>query len=232
MSVRLIDRPPARLLGRHVGGGAENDARLRHRRRRDRRRLRYGSVARRRRGSIAFARPKSSTFTVPSARTLMFAGLRSRWMMPCSCAASSASAICFAIGSASSSGIGSARDPLRQVLAFDELHHERGDAIALFEPVDAGDVRMVQRREHFRFALKPREPIVVGGERGRQDLDRDLAFQLRVRRAIHLPHPAFADLRGDLIDAESRAGSEGQVAVDYKGWARRNFAERFLRDSR
>ena len=56
-------------------------------------------------GSIAFARPKSSTFTVPSARTLMFAGFRSRWMIPCSCAASSASAICFAIGNASSSGI-------------------------------------------------------------------------------------------------------------------------------
>ena len=29
-------------------------------------------------GSIAFARPKSSTFTVPSARSLMFAGFRSR----------------------------------------------------------------------------------------------------------------------------------------------------------
>ena len=38
-------------------------------------------------------------------------------------------------------------------------------SIALVEPVDAGDVRMVQRREHFRFALKPREPIVVSGER-------------------------------------------------------------------
>jgi hypothetical protein len=29
-------------------------------------------------GSIAFASPKSNTFTVPLARTLMFAGLRSR----------------------------------------------------------------------------------------------------------------------------------------------------------
>jgi len=29
-------------------------------------------------GSVAFARPKSSTFTVPSARTLIFAGFRSR----------------------------------------------------------------------------------------------------------------------------------------------------------
>jgi hypothetical protein len=35
-------------------------------------------------GSVAFASPKSSTFTGPSGRTLMFAGLRSRWMMPCS----------------------------------------------------------------------------------------------------------------------------------------------------
>jgi hypothetical protein len=56
--------------------------------------------------STSFANPKSSTFTVPSARTLMLAGLRSRWTTPASCAASSASAICFAIGSASSSGIG------------------------------------------------------------------------------------------------------------------------------
>ena len=57
-------------------------------------------------GSSAFARPKSNTLTVPSSRTLMFAGLRSRWITPASCAASSASAICFAIGRASSSGIG------------------------------------------------------------------------------------------------------------------------------
>ncbi len=57
-------------------------------------------------GSIALARPKSSTFTVPSARTLMLAGLRSRWTMLSSCAASSASAICFAIGNTSVSGIG------------------------------------------------------------------------------------------------------------------------------
>ena len=44
-------------------------------------------------GSSDLASPKSSTFTVPSGRSLMFAGLRSRWMMPFSCAASSASAI-------------------------------------------------------------------------------------------------------------------------------------------
>ena len=38
-------------------------------------------------GSSAFANPKSSTFTVPSSVTLMLAGFRSRWTIPCSCAA-------------------------------------------------------------------------------------------------------------------------------------------------
>ena len=57
-------------------------------------------------GSVAFARPKSRTFTAPSGRTFTLAGLRSRWTIPCSCAASSASAICVATSSASSMGIG------------------------------------------------------------------------------------------------------------------------------
>ena len=86
----------------------------------------------------------------------------------------------------------------------------------LFEPVDGGDVRMIQRGEDFGFALKTREPIVVSGERWRQDLDRDLTLQLGVGGPIHLPHPAFADLGGDFVDAEAGAGGEGQVA-DYMG---------------
>ena len=48
-------------------------------------------------GAIALAKPKSSTFTVPSDCTLMFAGFKSRRTIPCSCAASRASAICFAM---------------------------------------------------------------------------------------------------------------------------------------
>ena len=42
------------------------------------------SAANAARSSIAFANPKSSTLTTPSAATLMLAGLRSRWMTPCS----------------------------------------------------------------------------------------------------------------------------------------------------
>ena len=55
-------------------------------------------------GSNAFASPKSRIFTVPSGRCLILAGFRSRWMMPCSCAASRPSVICLAIASVSSTG--------------------------------------------------------------------------------------------------------------------------------
>jgi len=49
---------------------------------------------------------------------------------------------------------------------------------------------MVQRRKHPRFALETREAIGVGGERLRQDLDRDLATELRIVCAIDLAHAA------------------------------------------
>ena len=56
--------------------------------------------------SIALARPKSRTLTLPSGVILMFAGFRSRWMTPFSCATSSASAICDAMRSESATGSG------------------------------------------------------------------------------------------------------------------------------
>ena len=96
-------------------------------------------------GSIAFARPKSSTFTVPSGRTLMFAGFKSRWMMPCSCAASSASAICFAMGSASATGIAP------RAMRWARSSPSTSSITSARTPLDSsrpwmcGDVRVVQR---------------------------------------------------------------------------------------
>ena len=46
-------------------------------------------------------------------------------MIPCSCAASRASAICFAIGSASSIGDRHPRDPLGERRSLDQFHDER-----------------------------------------------------------------------------------------------------------
>jgi len=43
-----------------------------------------------------------------------------------------------------------------------------------------------QRREDLCFALEPREPVMIGRDRRREDLARDLPLQLRVGRAIDL----------------------------------------------
>ena len=48
---------------------------------------------------------------------------------------------------------------------------------------------------------------------------RDIAIELRIARPVDLPHPAFADQRGDFVDAETGAGSEGQSCRDYTGGA-------------
>ena len=56
--------------------------------------------------SRAFANPKSSTFTVPSSLDLDIGGLQIAVDDTGSCAASRASAICLAMGNASSTGIG------------------------------------------------------------------------------------------------------------------------------
>ena len=105
----------------------------------------------------------------------------------------------------------SARDALREILALDQLHHEGLHAVGVLQPVDRGDVRMIQRGEDFRFALKARQAVGVGCQRRWEDLDGDLTLQLRVRRPIDFPHPTHAELRGDFVDAEAGAGREGQA---------------------
>jgi len=45
-----------------------------------------------------------------------------------------------------------------------------------------------------------------------QDLDRDVALQLRVSRAIHLSHSAFAKQSGDFVPAKLHTNSDGHRA--------------------
>ena len=53
---------------------------------------------------------------------------------------------------------------------------------------------------------KRREPVGVGGERRGQHLDRDLAAEPRVARAVDLAHPAGAERRDDLVGPQASAG--------------------------
>ncbi len=95
-----------------------------------------------------------------------------------------------------------ARDPVGQCLAGHKLQDQRGHPVVGLEAVDGADVGMIQRGQDARFALEPREPVAVGGERRRQELDRDLAPERRVAGPVHLTHPARAQPVENLVAPE------------------------------
>ena len=99
-------------------------------------------------------------------------------------------------------------DALLERGALDELHDDRARVAALFEAVDVRDERMIQRREHARFALEPRQPVRIVNDRIGQDLDRDVAVEARVARAIDLAHATGAESADDLVGTEAGAGCE------------------------
>ena len=76
--------------------------------------------------------------------------------------------------------------------------------------VDGQDVRVVQRRRGARLLLEAAEPLGIGGERRREHLDRDLALEPRVARAIDLAHPPRPDRRKDLVRTPLLSDIEGQ----------------------
>ena len=87
------------------------------------------------------------------------------------------------------------RDHVSDSVPLNELHHD----CARFDGVDARDIRMIQRRQQMRFAGEARHPVGVLNEDVKDDFDRDIAAQFRVRRAIHRAHTALTNLRGDAI---------------------------------
>ena len=111
--------------------------------------------------SVSFASPKSSTLTVPSARSLMFAGFRSRWMMPSLVRRFERFGDLPRDRQRLVERHRAARDPLGEVFALDQLHHERVDAVRVLQPVDGRDVRMIQGGEDFGFALEARQPVGI-----------------------------------------------------------------------
>ena len=76
------------------------------------------------------------------------------------------------------------------------------DLAGFLEAVQLSDMRMVEGRERASFARKARGPIWIAGDRLGEYLQRDLAVEARVTRAIHLAHAAGAERRDDLETAE------------------------------
>jgi hypothetical protein len=75
--------------------------------------------------------------------------------------------------------------------------------------VDLGYVRMVQRGEDLRFTPEARHALRIVREAGGQDLQRDVASELRVPGAIHLAYAPLAEGCDDVVETETCAYGEG-----------------------
>ena len=97
------------------------------------------------------------------------------------------------------------RQELAKGLSVHELHRDVGGSLGFADVVDRQDVRVVQGRGRARFLLEALAAIGMGGRVGRQHLDRHVASEPGVGRAIDLSHPARADRGGDAVLAETAA---------------------------
>ena len=83
----------------------------------------------------------------------------------------------------------------------------------------------VEAGEHLRFPLEPGEPVRISREGVGEDLQRDVAAELRVGGAIDLAHAAYADEGGHVIVPEAGADGQGHDL------ARRDPCREFFRTS-
>ena len=93
----------------------------------------------------------------------------------------------------------------RERVALYQLHHEPAHTVALLEAVDLRDVGMIQRREGLGLALESRQALGVGGEGRRKDLDRDVAVEPPVVRAVDFSHAASTQWRDDFVRTQATA---------------------------
>ncbi len=119
--------------------------------------------------------PKSAIFARSSLSKRMFAGFRSRWTRPRSCACASPAAVSVAMRSVSSSSIRPRLQPVLERAVRQVLEHHVAPTGVLAVVVDRRDVRVRERRGRARLALE-----AGGVGLHAEHLDRDTPAELLV----------------------------------------------------
>ena len=159
----VVQRPARDLLRRHVGHRPQHDALARVH---VGRQLGAAGPLRHRTAHPARGRSRGPSRVRPSS-TMTFAGFRSRWTMPLSCAATRASASPVAISRIRSTGSPPSGMSAVERLALDELHGQEVDAVGFLDGVDGDDAGVVEGGERLRLAPEALEPLRARGHLGR-----------------------------------------------------------------
>ncbi len=120
------------------------------------------------------------------------------------------------------------QERLAQRLALEELRDRVGHRPFVPEIMNREDVGMRQRRDRLRLAPEPRERVRILREALRQHLDRHGPLQPRIPRPIHLPHPARAERRQDLVRPELRSRVERHASDRLQRVSRHGFDVRSM----
>ena len=97
---------------------------------------------------------------------------------------------------------------IAQRVPLHELGHDVELSVELVERVDGADARMCEDRGGARFAAKPIAMARLTRQLRRDGLERNGAAKAAVRREIHAPHAAAANLADDGIRSQDGARLE------------------------
>src|SRR5437667_1745782 len=104
-------------------------------------------------------------------------------------------------------------DALGERFTFHEFQHEKARAVRFLKIVDGGDIRMIERGEHFRFTLEAGDAVMIAGKFVGQDLDGHFTLQLGIACAINLSHASATKQGQDFYGAELCADGDAQSAI-------------------
>jgi len=72
----------------------------------------------------------------------------------------------------------------------------------VFQAVNRGDIRVIERGEDLGFACEAGHALKVARKNVGQDFEGYVSTELRISRAVNLPHPACAERLDNVIRAE------------------------------
>ena len=212
-----VDSLTSRLLGAHVGRGAQNGARFSRRGRDGRRDV---GVTTRKRWRHRFGESEIDELDLPVRSEPDVGRLQVAMDDALRVGGVEAGGDLLRQGDGFADRNRTARNQIGERFALDERHHEKVDAVLCADVVQRTDVQMLDGRNRARFAFEALNKAGRSGDVRGKNLDGDRAIETRVARPIDFAHGPCSGQGLDLIRAEQRPLNECHVTV---GWERRGY---------
>ncbi len=145
----------------------------------------------------------------------MFAGFKSRWVMPWACGFLQRLRDFRADFQDLIERQRAFAEAIGERLALEIFHDQEVHAVLRADVVQRADVGMIQRRNRAGLALHALFQFGVGGKMIGENLDGDVASEAGVAGAVHLAHSTRTEGRLNFVGAELAARGQGHESGHY-----------------